>query len=126
MAKWRNKINIKEFFTSEEKDEVVLKIVNKLIPQIESILKREKNFINNSEENTIKENIEDAVFKLEDNIEEFKWIKEGIEKNEDVTEYSYENWCEAFNNYLDELYDIGDEIIYYNSFSNQQKFIWIY
>jgi len=58
-------------------------------------------------------------------IEEFKWIKDCIENGEDSYQYNFDTWCDAFNEYLEQLYDIGDEITIERGWSDTEKFLWV-
>lgn len=116
MADWRNKINLQQYLTDDETDTQVLICVNVLIPQLESILIKEKNT------SIIDENF---LYEFEELIEEFKWIQESINNGKESSGYDFINWCEAFNNYLEELYNIGDTIIEKKDFFNDVKFLWI-
>lgn len=118
MANWRNKINLKEYLTDDETDEQVLICVNALIPQLENVLIREKGLTKTKLD-------EYFLNEFEELIEEFKWIRESINKGENSSGYDFFNWCEALNNYLEELYNIGDTMIEKKDFYNDIKFLWI-
>ena len=125
MPNWRNKINIKDYLTNNDSDESVLKVVTKLIPQLERIIKFEYIQLNKITDEIKKDNLDYSLNQLEYLIEEFKWIKEGIETDEDITELGYDGWVGALNEYLSQLYDIGDSTVHYVSFANHEKFLWI-
>ena len=126
MPNWRNKINIKDYLTNDDSDESVLKVVTKLIPQLERIIKFEYIQLNKITDEIKKDNLDYSLSQLEGIVEEFKWIKEGIETDEDITELGYDGgWCGALNEYLNQLYDIGDSTVHYVSFTNNEKFLWV-
>jgi hypothetical protein len=99
MPKWRNKVKIKHMFTDDRSNETVLNVANELIPQLEWILEREKGLGQLDDKYTDE---------LEEIIENFKFVKYEIEHGGDATEYDFDSWCDAFNAYLEELYDLGD------------------
>lgn len=124
MAKWRNKVEIKNMFGDETDDQTVLNILNVLIPQLETILKRERD----PEELKTLELIpasEELLAGFEEVIENFKWVKDAIEDSEDPEEYGFDSWCEAFNSYLDDLYDVGNFSPQYTHTFGGEKFLWI-
>jgi len=118
MSQWRNKIDIKRFFTDESNDEDVKAICEKLIPQLERILENE----NNRQKQKLDD---DFLWEFSNLIEEFKWIKESIEKELDATEYSFDDWTEAFNEYLSQLYDLGDTVTISRGWGDTEKFLWV-
>jgi hypothetical protein len=125
MPKWRNQIEIKQYLSSDSSNESVLKVVDKLIPKLKIVMNRENRLLKHVHNELKKENIEHVLYELETLIEEFEWIKSAIENNEDATEFEYEDWCEAFNNYFAELYDLGDTVVYYVDHNNNEKFLWV-
>lgn len=120
MIKWRNSIEIKRYFTKDNTDEAVMNVLNKLIPQLKNITRHESQRLNKIKNDVLKENLEYSLEELKLLIEEFEWIKDMIENDKNADEYSYSSWCEAFNEYLDQLYDLGDTIIQY-----KEKFLWV-
>jgi hypothetical protein len=119
MSKWRHKINIKEYFSDDESSEAAKTVCEKLIPQLERILITE----NNRPED--KKLDGDFLDEFQNLISEFKWVVSSIENNEDPEEYSFDTWCEAFNEYLNQLYDIGDTISTDGLFYDREKFLWV-
>lgn len=126
MAKWRNEVSIKKYLSEDDSDKSVLMVVTKLIPQLKRIQMKEEKGIEKIQDEIVKENIDYVLFNLEEVIGEFEWIKESIESNESATGYSYSDWCEAFNNYFEQLYDLGDTVVKHSerSFENE-KFLWV-
>lgn len=127
MAKWRNKIELKKYLSSDSSDSSVLKVVNGILPQLRYVLKSEQRYLARETPNigNVRENVEYYTDQLEELIEEFDWIRESIEKHLDPTEFSYDNWCEALNNYLEQLYDIGDSTVSFKSHFDSEKFLWV-
>lgn len=115
MPHWRNKIYIKDMFSDDCDDKNVLEICNSIIPQLERVFKKEQKIL---EEN-------DLNWTFEEIIEDFKFVKSGIENNEDSEEYDFDNWTEAFNEYLNKLYDLADETIIKKDFFNDEKLLWV-
>lgn len=46
MIKWRNSIEIKQYFTMDNTDEAVMNVLNKLIPQLKNITRHESQRLN--------------------------------------------------------------------------------
>lgn len=116
MAKWRNKIKIKHMFTDDEdNNENLLAICDTIIHQLERIFKTEKELLEKHEYD----------FDFEMIIDNFKFIKHSIENSEEPSEYSFETWTEAFNEYLNILYDFGDMTVVKKDFWNDEKFLWV-
>lgn len=115
MPKWRNSISIKNYLTEDTSDEMVLNLVNLLIPQLNKILNKERKL------NVIDEYL---LEDFEGCIEDFKFIQDSISNN-DSDEYGFDTWCEAFNSYLNQLYDIGDILTNNDGWSNREKFLWV-
>ena len=94
-----------------------------IIPQLERILKSERVKIERNYKNVVDE---DFLNEFEEVINDFKFVKESIENSEDPSEYSFDNWCEAFNEYMEQLYDISDAVTNENGgFYDREKFLWI-
>lgn len=125
MAQWRNQIEIKQYLSGEESDEAVRKLVERLIPQLKAVWRGENKRTQKLDEGHYKENIEHATDELMGLIEEFEWIKKAVETGENVSDYGYQNWCEAFNNYFEQLYDLADTPLKYESHFNQEKYLWV-
>lgn len=93
-----------------------------IVPQLERILQKEKELIDKNRPDAVDE---DIIDELERMVEEFKWVKNGIATNDDPTDYSFDTWLEAFNEYLSQLYDLGDTTTFYKSFFDKGKFLWV-
>lgn len=96
MTIWRNEVKIKNLLNNDESNNKVLEICNILIPQLEKILVKE----------TARGYLDE--YWLEDNfepiIEDFKFLKRAIENKENPEKFDFESWCDAFNNFLANLY----------------------
>jgi len=129
--KWRNSIKIKHLFEDDTTPELIVTICDSLIGQIKSIREKEKkgNLTQDS-----KDDIDDKLFEVLDHFEFLKNLAEGaIEGNESEQRIPEEEWDnysfdgnfeQWFNDYLSELYDLGDERVD-NTHNIREKFIWI-
>lgn len=122
MTKWRNKVEIREQLTGDSSDESVAKVTKVLVPQLQRILELEEKKIKNSSGLALDEEFMESFKEL---VENFKWVIDCVEKEEDPEEYSYDDWCEAFNNYLAELYDMGDTVTGRFEEFHKEKFLWV-
>lgn len=123
MSKWRNKISIKEYFTEETNNESVLHVCDMIIPQLRSILDKENKRINEKSKFALDESF---AWDFEEVIQDFEFVKTGIESNSNPEEYSFDSWCEAFNEYMNKLYDLADSITKTgDSFATHEKFLWV-
>jgi hypothetical protein len=125
MAIWRNKVDIKRYFDEDETDEKVLKVVNLLIKQLKVIKEKEEGLfqIGKTKGTIINEDFLEEFQLIIDN---FEFIRDAIQNNEGSETYEYENWCEVFNDYLTELYDIGDELVRENeNYFKREKFLFV-
>ena len=109
--------------THEDSDQAVLQFVNNVLPNLQFVLRREERRTENGGTHTL-----DVLF-LDDFktlIEEFEWIKESIENGEDPTEFDFDSWVDALNEFLNCLYDIGDTVtLSRDSKINDEKFLWV-
>jgi hypothetical protein len=123
MAKWRNKIEIKKYLSSENSNEKVLEVVSKLIPQLKSISRFEERLTEKESPNALDFMFLDDFVNL---VQEFEWIKNSIQNSDDPTQYSFDDWCEAFNEYLNQLYDMADVVTNdSDSWTQREKFLWV-
>jgi thiaminase len=128
MTKWRNSIQLKKYLSDNSDNESVLKVVNGILPQLKYIRNIGNRHLDKNEGNNsiVKENIEYYNGQLEELIEEFDWIKNSVESNEDdPRELGYDDWCDALNEYLSQLYDLGDSVVEYKSHFDTEKFMWV-
>ncbi|MNB72109.1 hypothetical protein D3C81_333780 [compost metagenome] len=125
MAKWRNTINLKDVLGDDEDDQAVLKVCEAAIPALEEIEKKEKGYLENRKPGDPKPVDEDIIDNLHQIIEEFKFIKGSIISGSNPDNFGHESWCEALNDQLTELYDLGDTSTMYKSFFDQEKFLFV-
>ncbi len=118
MPNWRNKIQIKQYLNDNESDEYVAEICGHIIFQLVLVLNRERKINKNRVEEYI-------LAELEEIINEFKWVKESAESKIDASKFTYDSWCQAFNEWLDSLYDLGDISITARDIYNNEKFLWV-
>lgn len=116
MANWKHKIEIKSLFEDDTTPELIVKLCNSLAAQLNPILKKYE---------TSNEEYADSVYwDLElcvDNFDHLKRLADGTIKEEDWDDYSFKgDFEEMFNDYLEELYDLGDMYIEPNT-----KFLWV-
>ncbi|OJT57568.1 hypothetical protein [Bacillus licheniformis] len=99
------RLPIKQCLTNEESDHAVLQFVTNTLPKLKFILRREERRIEKG-----------SVHALD-------WL---IENGGDPAEFDFDNWVDAFNEYLNCLYDIGDTVtLSRDSRVNDEKFLWI-
>lgn len=120
MANWRNKIEIKNMFNDDDSDEIVLKVLERLIPQLKSIYTKE----NEKSKNRLDD---DFLAEFEELIDEFIWVQESIkDDSEDPGDYGFNTWCDAFNANLESLFDMGDTTISPKTRDFMaEKFLWV-
>ena len=123
MPVWRHEIKIKQYLTHEDSNQAVHQFVTNALPKLKFVLRREEGRTDKGDNRAL-----DVLF-LDDFkmvVENFEWIKESIENGEDPTEYDFNSWVDALNEYLDSLYDIGDTVtISRDSRINDEKFLWV-
>jgi len=129
---WRNTVKIKHLFSDDETSpELIIEICDILIPQLEAIKEKEES--GNLTEDS-KSDIDDKLFELIDHFGFLKNLAEGA-ITESTSEhripedewdnYSFDgNFEQWFNDYLSELYDLGDERVD-NKHNIREKFLWI-
>lgn len=123
MTNWRNKIDVKKYLSNDSSNEKVLEVVNKIIPQLKHISNTEERLIERKSKKALDEFFLDE---FNDLIQEFEWVKDSIQNNEDSTEFSFDNWCEALNEYFKQLYDLSDVITNdTGSWSGRERFLWV-
>jgi hypothetical protein len=118
-TKWVNKIKIKDLFVNEPTDKDVLNCCNRIIPQLETILKNNEEFLGE---------YSDIYNQLDEITCAFKDMKSYLDKGKKFIpcDTDEETWADEFNHWLDELYSLGDLVIDETvSFHNQQHFIWV-
>ncbi len=121
-SKWRNTIKIKHLFQDHATPELVTELCKSLISQLHFIQKREAASNLTDDE---KYNIDT---KLEESIDHFEFLRDlanGTIPESEWKDYDFDgDHEEMFNDYLTELYDIGDERVRTKQ-DILEKFIWI-
>lgn len=119
---WRHKIIIKEHFSEETSPELIVKLCELLIKQIDGIIFSEDHG------NLNDDNKYESISLLEDlksNLEFLKDLANGTIAESNWGDYEFagdfENW---FNGYMEELYNIGDNRVLRKD-NVLEKFIWI-
>lgn len=119
--RWRHHIKIKDMFTEETTPELIVKLCDALIPQIDRIIKTEDNGMLIDSGHYI-EQLEES----KDHFEFLRSLADGSIPESEFADYSfdgdYEDW---FNGYLNDLYNIGDARVVTKLSNVQEKFIWI-
>ncbi len=109
MNNWKHKIKIKHLFEDETTPELIVKLCDELIRQLDPILKGYET----------SDDGDDTYYELEaviDNFEFLKGLADGITPMSDWKEYGFDgNFEKEFDEYMSELYDVA----------NKGKLIWI-
>lgn len=109
MKQWKHKIKIKHLFEDETSKELIVKLCNELLRQLNPILKI---YETSDDGDTIFYELETCV----DNFEFLKNLADGTIKSKNWDSYGFDgDFQEFFNDYLNQLYDLGDS----------NKLIWI-
>lgn len=133
---WRNKIEIKHLFTRDTttSPELTITLCETLIRQLKAIKAREEvGNLCNDDSYIVDE-------KLTELIDHFEFLinlaqgsipeKQGLEgaiKEDEWNDFGFDgNYQKWFNDYLSELYDLGDMRVITDKSKVSQKFIWIY
>lgn len=128
---WRNSIKIKHLLSDDTSPEKIVELCNCIIPQLEAIkIKEAKGNLTEDSKN----DIDNKLFEVIDHFGFLKNLAEGaIPDNasdhripeEEWDNYSFDgDFQQWFNDYLSELYDLGDERV--NNKNNvREKFLWI-
>jgi len=120
--KWRNKISIKNQFEDDTTPELIIKLTGSLITQLTKIKDREEisNLTDYSKECVLEE-LELSI----DNFEFLGKLADGTIPKDKWKNYSFNgDFEEIFNDYLEELYDLGDNRVTTNN-NITEKFLWI-
>jgi hypothetical protein len=132
---WRNKIQIKHLFTRDNttSPELTITLCETLLRQLKSIKAREENgnlcdddkyFVDEKLTELI-DHFEFLINLAEGSIPEKQHLESAIKENE-WSDYGFDgNYQQCFNDYLSELYDLGDVRVVDKS-RTSHKFIWVY
>lgn len=128
---WRNTVKIKHTFTDDTTPEKIIEICDILIPQLEAIKEKEAK---GNLTDYYKGDIDNKLFELIDHFGFLKNLAEGAipesTSEHRIPEDEWENYSfdgdfeQWFNDYLSELYDLGDERVD-NKHNVREKFLWI-
>jgi len=124
---WRYKIKFKNLLESAPSYSGTSRLISRIKVQLEKINSNISGVVMNH--GRLKEDeIDDLQDKLEKLIDDFNFVHElmdGTIPKDTWHEYDYNgDYVSLFNDYLDELYDLGD-IIVFNTKNKGQKFIWV-
>src|SRR5690606_23602187 len=111
--------------TKDTSDKAVLSAVKGVITELKVLSNLEQRKVGNIKDDIHREYVGYALERLVELVEEFEWVKESMENKKTASDVGFDNWCEAFNEYLNQLYDLGDSVVKPGSFSDQEKYIWI-
>jgi hypothetical protein len=119
---WRNTISIKNLFEDETTPELIVKLCDSLIIQLEKINKKE------SRSNLTADEKYNISSKIEDIVSNFQFLKEladgSIPENE-WNNYDFDgDYKDLFNGYFSDVYDLGDERVLTTN-NIQEKFMWV-
>jgi hypothetical protein len=118
---WLYTIKIKHLFEDETTKELIIKLCTSLEKQLLKIVNSDSiNKILNNEDNIVELRI------IIDNFNFLKKLADGTIKNEDWWQFSFDGEFEEwFNEYLEQLFDLGDNVCYLKHNELSSKFIWI-
>ena len=119
---WRNKINIKSQFEENTTPELVIKLCDSLINQINQIKnKEEKSNLTEDSKYYVIEHLEELV----DHFDFLKSLSNGTIIESEFDDYCFDGDHEKmFNDYLSELYDLADERVITKT-GKSEKFLWV-
>ncbi len=120
--KWRNTLTIKNLFQDKTTPELIVVLCDSIIRQLKTIWDRESSGNLKDDE---KEYIAEGIEELTDHFLFLKELANGTIKKEEWLDFSFDgNYERLFNNYMNELYDLGDTKVT-NNLDVSEKFIWI-
>ena len=124
MTEFVYKIKIKDLLNEDASNQTVLSITEKLLPQLKRVVISTNKRIGITKEGNYKENLEWCEQYLEEIIDDFEFVASGIKDNDSSASYEFISWCEAFNEYLRKLYDLGDTLLK-RSDNYAAKYLWV-
>lgn len=133
---WRNKIQIKHLFTRDAttSPELTITLCETLIRQLKAIKTREEggnlcdddSYIVDEKLTELIDHFEFLINLAQGSIPEKQGL-EGAIKEDEWSDFGFDgNYQQWFNDYLSELYDLGDMRVITDKSKISQKFIWIY
>lgn len=125
---WRHVVDIKEKFEEEATPEFIRELCDSLISQLETIHKAEKNKKKDQIEKIQRNSILEEIERIKENFDFLRSLADGS-----IPETEWDDFCfegefeEYFNDYLSQLYDLGDEKVLIKKISGDvlEKFIWV-
>jgi len=126
--KWMYKINVKEFFEDETTPELVYKLSKILFTHLQKIkdsLESKSDYDESCNEYYLVNNCADLLMNFS-----FLMSLTGIDENDKIDESEFEdygfdgNFENIFNDYLSQLYDLGD-YEFTDKKGKQHRFIWV-
>lgn len=124
MTEFAYKIKIKDLLNEDASNQTVLSITEKLLPQLKRVVISTNKRIGITKEGNYKENLEWCEQYLEEIIDDFEFVVSGIKDNDSAASYEFISWCEAFNEYLRKLYDLGDTLLKRDD-NYATKYLWV-
>lgn len=121
-------INIKNKFKDHPTNKDVSEIAQTTIKELKYVNARAERKVEKMADGFVKENLTYCIDQLSEIIEQFEWIVENATKNEDdLHDIGFTSWNEAYNEYLGQLYTIGDTLIKKdpNNWTKDKKFLWV-
>ncbi len=120
---WKYKVTgVKTMFEDKTTPELIIKLCSHIVPQLTKIVTSVENSNIDEDEKYLHSN---ELEELADNFTFLKELADGTIKEEYWDDYSFEGDFEGwFNDYLSQLYDIGDYRVKLKN-GDTQKFIWI-
>lgn len=119
---WKYRIEIKHLFEENVTLEVVTKLCNSLIPQLQKIA---KSVASSNLVEDVKDYLDNELLGI---IERFSFLKDlatGKIRSDEWEDFGFDgDFEETVNNYLEELYDIADSRVL-NVNNILEKFLWI-
>lgn len=119
---WKYKIEIKHLFSEDTTPEIVAELCTILVSKLDKILEKSQ------KSNISEDSIDEFWYELEevkDNFDFLRQLADGSIKEEDWKDYSFEGDFESwFNDYLEQLYDIGDIKIMLKN-GTKEKLLWV-
>lgn len=123
MAQWRHKIKLNGMDVDNPTNEDIKRIAGSIAKQLERIIKVEEDAYNKRVYNALPLEYIDEMYELK---EHFSWIEECIDRGDDPADFGFVGWIQAFDEYLEQLYDLGDTLVKQGkTIFNDEKLIWV-
>lgn len=119
---WKYKIEIKHLFSEDTTPEIIIELCTIIVSKLDKILEKSQN------SNISEDSIDEFWYELEgvkDNFDFLRQLADGSIEEDDWKDYSFEGDFESwFNDYLEQLYDIGDIKIMLKN-GTKEKLLWV-